>query len=347
MNALRKEFTEILGDRSFLFSIVVQFLLISMLLFIYSVYSKIAVSPIEVTVAVDKNDTQLAGRLRDAGVRVVTAEPSAAGSSPPLPAGLQGTGGTAGASGGQGAKVVASISSGKITTDPTNVMSGFAIARIKSATDEITFEDALLKANFTYESVSNARRSDFAQMGYAAIIPMAILFPVLVAMALSTQGIFTERKRKTIELLLASPISDMKLTFYKVFPLVAVSTACATAWLLLIMRQIEMENFSLLVLLTLLLSLLAVSTSVIVSSKAQTSREANAISSVIGMLMTIMILLPYSPVSVYLPTVVISRAAANPVDGEMIAGSVLLAAISFLTYFLAVRSVRDLRENYG
>lgn len=331
---LKKEIGEITMDRAFLFSIVIQFLLISMLLFIYVSYSQISKSKVPITVSINSNQTDLIKNLEDAGVKVVVVNDS---TPPPIPRTYAPN------------TAIASIDTGakKVTTDPSNIMSGFAIAKIKSVSEKVSFDEALAEHNFDFRVERNFEgAAEFVQMGYGMLVPICLILPAVVAMSISTQSIFTERKRNTIELLLVSPIKNSTIAFYKIAPLVLVSVLCSAAWLVMVASQIPIMNFPLLLIVSLFISLIMVALSVVVSCKSKTVREANAFSSIVGMLIMVSLVLPYNWLVVYTPTSVMSRAASNALDNEMLIGTAVLGIAAALSCLWALRAVGELRRSY-
>ncbi len=332
----RKEFGEILMDRAFLFSILVQFILISMLLFVYASYSQISKAKVPITVSISSNDTELIKNLESSGVNVVVV-PADQGQGIAAPQTYAPN----------AASAAIDTQTRTVKTDPSNIMSGFAIAKIKSVSEKVSFDEALAASNFDFRVERNFEgAAEFVQMGYGMLIPICLILPAVVAMSISTQSIFIERKRNTIELLLVSPISNGSITFYKVAPLVLVSVLCSIAWLLLVSLQIPVSNFPLLIFVSFALSVLMVSASVIVSCKSKTVREANAFSSVVGMFVMISLVLPYNPISMYTPTSVMARAASNALDTEMVIGALAIGLIGLFTYLWAMKAVGELRTNY-
>jgi len=329
MNIIEKELREILGDRAFLGSIIVQFITISMLLFLYDTYSEVMHSPNlngKVIVAVDKNNTELISRLEDSGVKVI----------------LQN------ASGFEKPNAVINTTTGEVKTDPGNIFSGFAIAKINSVSKAISFDEALQKGNFSYSSENLAGgNTDFVEMGYGLIVPIALVMPAMVGLSLSIQNILSERKKRTIELLLVSPISDFDIAFAKTAPYVLSSTICGSAWLVVVMQKIPVYNAPLLIIAELLLSLILVSLSVLISASARSIQEANVLSSLAGMIFVFSILLPSSYASLYLPTILISRISSNFPDEGIVIGLALLAAAGLLCFWLAVKGVGRMRRSYS
>jgi ABC-2 type transport system permease protein len=329
MKLAEKELREILGDRAFLGSILIQFITISMLLFLYDTYSEVMHSPNlsgRVTVAVDSNNTELISRLEESGVRVIFQNESELGKP----------------------NAFINTTSGEVRTDPGNIFSGFAIAKINSVSKAISFDEAIQKGNFNYSSENLAGgNTDFVEMGYGLIIPIAVVMPAMVGLSLSIQNILGERKKRTIELLLVSPISDFDIAFAKIAPYVLSSTLCGAAWLAIVAQKIPVYNIPLLILAELLLSLIMVSLSVLISASARSIQEANVLSSLAGMVFVFSILLPGSSASLYLPTILLSRISSNFPDEGIIAGLVLLAVASMLCFWLAVKGVGRMRRSYS
>ncbi|MFH0817714.1 MAG: ABC transporter permease subunit [Candidatus Micrarchaeota archaeon] len=332
----KKEFGEMWMDRAFLFSIVVQFILISMLLFIYVSYSQISKANISVTVSINSNQTDLIKSLESSGVKVVIVNTST-GAPPPIPGIIAPN------------TAVAAIDTDAKTvkTDPSNIMSGIAIAKIKAVSEKVSFDEALAEHNFDFKVERNFEGSaEFVQMGYGMLIPICIILPAVVAMSISTSSIFTERKRNTIELLLVSPISNASIAFYKTAPLVLVSVLCAAAWLTIVSWQIPTSNIPLLLLVSFAISIAFVSLSVVISCKSKTVREANALSSVVGMLIMVSMVIPYHQLVIYTPTSVMARAASNALDSDMLIGTGIMLIAGFLAYLWAMKAVGELRRSY-
>jgi len=343
MDSVTKEFNEVVTDRAFLISIVIQFLLISTLLFIYSTYANVSKTPITVKVALDKSNPSLEEKLKNAGVQVVfsndsqpqnNAAPTAASPASITPARNQ---------------VVATINTEekKVTTE-SNILSAFAISKIKQASEELSFEEALSEKGFSFSSSQPIEQtSELVQLGYGILIPISAMLPALIAMSLATQNIFMERKRKTIELLLVSPISDFELAFNKIMPLVLISSLCSFAWLFLVSQRIPLLNFSLLVFISFLISLFLVSLSVIISCKSKTVKEADGVSSIVGMVLMITLVAPHTPLTIYMPTIVLARTASNFIDFEIAVGLIAFIIFTILSFMLAVRGIGELRKNYS
>ncbi|NYZ78603.1 ABC transporter permease [Candidatus Micrarchaeota archaeon] len=329
MNITEKEFREILGDRAFLGSIIIQFITISMLLFLYDTYSEVMHSPNlsgKVTVALDKNNTELISRLEESGVNVIFQN----------------------ASGAVKPNAIINTTTGEVKTDPGNIFSGFAIAKINSVSKAISFNEAIQQGNFNYSSQNLAGgNTDFVEMGYGLIVPIALMMPAMVGLSLSIQNILSERKKRTIELLLVSPISDFDIAFAKTAPYILASTLCGAAWLVLVMQKIPVYNIPLLILAELLLSLILVSLSVLISAGARSIQEANVLSSLAGMVFVFSMLLPSSSLSLYLPTILISRISSNFPDEEIAVGLALLAVLGMLCFWLAVKGIGRMRRSYS
>lgn len=329
MNLPEKEFREILGDRAFLGSIIIQFITISMLLFLYETYSDVMHSPNlngRVTVALDSNNTELMSRLQDSGVGVVLLNES----------------------GGEKPNAIINTTTGDVSTDPGNIFSGFAIAKINSVSQAISFDEAIHNANFSYSSGNlYGGNTDFVEMGYGLIVPIALVMPAMVGLSLSIQNILSERKKRTIELLLVSPISDFDIAFAKTAPYILSAIICGAVWIAIVTQKIPVYNIPLLILAEMLLSLILVSLSVIISASARSIQEANVLSSLAGMLVVFSILLPSSFLSLYFPTILISRISANFPDWGIITGLVLLAVAGILCFWLAVKSVGRMRKSYS
>ena len=327
MKLMEKELREIASDRAFLGSILIQFITISMLLFLYDTYSEVMHSPnLKITIAVDGNNTALISKLEESGVKVVLVGEETL----------------------ERVNAVINTSTGEIKTDPSNVFSGFAIAKISSVSRSISFEEALDKSNFSYSSEGlYSGNTDFVQMGYGLIIPIAVVMPAMVGLSLSIQNILSERKKRTVELLLVSPISDFDIALSKTLPYVISATACGAAWLVIVMQRIPVYNVPLLIVTEFLLSFILVSLSVLISASARSIQEANVLSSLSGMALVFSILLPSSIVSVYLPTILISRISSNYPDVGIAAGLILLAVVSIVCFWLAVRSIGRMRRSYS
>jgi len=327
MKLMEKELREIASDRAFLGSILIQFITISMLLFLYDTYSEVMHSPnLKITIAVDGNNTALISKLEESGVKVVLVGEETL----------------------ERVNAVINTSTGEIKTDPSNIFSGFAIAKISSVSRSISFEEALDKSNFSYSSEGlYSGNTDFVQMGYGLIIPIAVVMPAMVGLSLSIQNILSERKKRTVELLLVSPISDFDIALSKTLPYVISATACGAAWLVIVMQRIPVYNVPLLIVTEFLLSFILVSLSVLISASARSIQEANVLSSLSGMALVFSILLPSSIVSVYLPTILISRISSNYPDVGIAAGLILLAVVSIVCFWLAVRSIGRMRRSYS
>jgi hypothetical protein len=75
-------------------------------------------------------------------------------------------------------------------------------------------------------------------------------------------------------------------------------------------------------------------------------KEANALSSLVGMIAVTSIIVPYNPLSIYLPAVMIARIASNALDFSIGVGIFSISLISVLAFLIAIRSVGEMRNNF-
>ncbi|HLC48574.1 MAG TPA: ABC transporter permease [Candidatus Norongarragalinales archaeon] len=335
----KKEATDLVTDKVFLISILLQFTIISALLFLYQFYSSINNTNFPVTVELDSYNADLVGRLQENGVNVQVRTPE----------GL-----TTYQSGVQPARRLGSIrvafntSSNEVKSDVANVFSGYAISKIRDAAELVSFEQALEKEGVAYE-ISGTMDGDFAflPLNYGLIVPIAIILPAFIVMGFTLQGILVERKTKAIELLLVSPISDFQIAQIKVLPYMAVSTLLSVIWLLFISSRVEVLNIWALAAVAAMFSIITVSLSTIISCTASSVKEANAISSLAGMAIPMLGILPYSIFSPFFPTVIMARVSSSHLGMELALTIAVLGFVAAAFFLAAMLAIRNMRRNFA
>jgi hypothetical protein len=75
-------------------------------------------------------------------------------------------------------------------------------------------------------------------------------------------------------------------------------------------------------------------------------KEANALSSLVGMIAVTSIIVPYNPLSIYLPAVMIARIASNALDLSIEIGVFSVSLIGMLAFAIAIKSVGEMRNNF-
>ncbi len=333
----RKELKETVQDRIFLASGIIQFLVVSTLLFIYQFYSFVNTAHIPVSVTLETYDAKLVQKFQESGVSVIvqngsqrTVYQSAVPADPRFR---------------ERVRASFNASNASVSTDVASLFSGFALARIKQATEKRSFEEALEQKGFSYsvEGISG-NNVQFLSLAYGLIVPMAILLPPFVLMSLTVQGILLERKKKTLELLLVSPLSDLQIAFAKVVPYALLCLLFSALWLFLVSRTVFLYNLPLLLVVSFFFGALMVSLSVCISSFSASIKEANAWSSLVGMAVPLLVVLPYSSLSEFFPLAVMARLSSSPLAWDSLLPALVLVAASLLSFLAAAYSIRHLRQ---
>ncbi len=335
----KKELKDIATDKVFIISVLLQFTIISALLFLFTFYSTINNTNFPVTVELDKYDADLVGRLTESGVTVkVRGEDGfEIYNSQIRPTGRVGS-----------VTIAFNSSNNEVSSDVSNIFSGYAISKVRDASEEVSFEQALEEKQFDYE-FSGVKEGNYAflPLSYGIIIPIAIILPAFIVMGFTLQGILVERKTKVIELLLVSPVSDFQIAQIKVIPYILVSAFLSLLWILYISATIQILNPLALVFVAALFSVMTVSISTIISATASSVKEANAFSSLIGMSIPMLGILPYNSLSNYFPTVIMGRVASNALTFDILFSIGVMTLISLLLFALAVYSIRRMRINFA
>ncbi|MFH0972072.1 MAG: ABC transporter permease [Candidatus Micrarchaeota archaeon] len=335
-----KELKDLVTDRVFIISVLLQFTIISALLFLYTFYSTINNTNLAVTVQIDKYDQELINRLMESGARVQVQTPE----------GIKVYGNLSGNRLNRVGRVniAYNTSTNEVKSDASNIFSGYAISKIRDAADELSFDQALVSEKFSY-TVEDVEDGNFAflPISYGIIIPIALILPAFIIMGFTLQGILVERKTKVIELLLVSPISDFQIAQIKIVPYIFASTLLSILWLLLIGIRIEYQNFALLGLISFLFSMLIISISTIISCTASSVKEANALSSIFGMTVPMLGILPYNALSIYFPTAIMARIASSRVNDELLLTIGVFAIAAMACFVWAVNAIRKMRVNFS
>ncbi|MEM3373179.1 MAG: ABC transporter permease subunit [Candidatus Anstonellales archaeon] len=336
-----KEIADILRNRAFLISIITQIFFIFVLIFMYKTYSNIDQYNIPITVAINSNDTSMINALKQSGINVIVKNSSNLENQ--LYENSSNQNQQLLVTGRQVAEI--DLENKTIKTDTSNVLSSIAIARIKVASKIKSFEEVLEENNYSFYVQGNQKKNEFAQIAYSLIIPLIVLFPAIVSMTLASESLLIEKKRKTIELLLVSPISNLKLLIAKLIPLTISGLFTTSVLLIFASSQIEVDNHIVLLIISLIINLTAISIGIIISTKSKTVREANSFSAIMAILIVSLIVIS-NPFSLYLPHTVAARASITQVDDSIILGIIFNMFFAMITVFIAYKSISDMRINY-
>lgn len=334
---IEKEIMEIIGNRAFRISILTQIFLIFVMVFMYKTYANIDQYNIPITVAVNSNDTTMITALKDSGVNVIVKENTTEEQN------WQSQSAAKPRQQNQVAEI--DMNTKEIKSDSSNILTGIAIARIKVASRIKSFEDLLLENRFSFQTNGYQDKNEFAQLAYSLIIPLIVLFPAIVSMTLASQNILLEKKKKTIELLLVSPISNLHITVAKIVPLAAVSVVTSVLLFAVAANDVEIKNYPVLIALAGITGLAGTAFGIIISTSSRTVREANAVSAIVAILAVGLMIIP-GPVAMIMPHTVAARAAVTTVDFWILSGLALNAAAALVVCYAAYLSIKGMRKNY-
>ena len=336
---IEKELYEVINNRAFRMSIITQVFLVFVMVYLYKTYSSIDQYKIPITVSVNENDPALVQALEDNGVTVVV-RPTANSSNSSGASSAQ-------ASRPRGSNEVAQIdvNSKEIKSDSSNILTSIAIARIKVASRVKSLDDLLAENNFTFKVQGSQDNNDFAQMAYGLIIPLVIMFPAIVSMTLASQGLLIEKKKRTIELFLVSPISDFSIAIAKILPLSVASLLTSVILLLVASNDIVIKNQLILIVVSCLVAIAATSLGIVISTFSKTVREANALSAIVAIMSVAVIVIP-TPLSLYMPHTTAARAAVTSLDEPILLGMFFSLFLAVLSFAVAFYSVARMRKNY-
>lgn len=339
MDFAKHELSELLTDKVFIISVFLQLTIISTLLFVYAFYSTINSQSFPVTVTLDKYDPLLIEKLNEQGVNVVAPKDGALLPFPPSEAPKVK---------GRPISVSYDTQSNRVQSDVSNIFSGYAISKIREAAQESSFESALDEKGLAY-TISDTPEGNFAflPMAYGILIPIAIILPAFILMGFTLQGILLERKTKIIELILVSPITDFQIAQIKVLPYIAVSCVLSFVWLLMISNTIAIQNIWLLLAISAFFSIIIISMSTIISCNAGSVKEANALSSIAGMAIPLIGLIPYNAFSDYMPTSLMGQAASSYLTSDLLFRSAIFGLFSLLFFLGSIASIRRMRVNFS
>ncbi len=330
---LEKELVELGSNRAFWISVITQIFLVFVMVFLYKTYASIDQTKVPITVEVNANDTKLIRALNDSGINVVVVENKSQsqrnafrGSSQPV------------------ARI--DVENKTIKSDSSNILSGIAIARIKVASRIKSLEELLEENDFELNvEYLGKKANDFAQMAYSLIIPLIIFFPAIVSMTLASQNILLEKKKKTIELYLVSPINTLQILLVKTIPLILVSTTTTILLIMIASNDIKIMNYPLLIAVSFLVGIMGTSLGIIISATSRTIREANATSAIIAIMVVSVMVFP-SGLTLYLPHTIAARAAVTALDETMFHGLLINIVAACGSLAMAYLAISGMRKNY-
>ena len=198
-----------------------------------------------------------------------------------------------------------------------------AFAKIMLVNDKITIEvkqegirdeiekvvrEAYINRKYAWHENPNTFNTVYIEIMGSLFVPLILLLPIFISMNILSDSIIAEKERKTLEILLATPLSPREMAVGKVLPTLLLSFVQIVLWTFFVkLRYPYVYHLPLLFVFMLLLSFLLFTIAIISSTIASSLAEANLFLTIFLMLMAFLMFVPqgrlaffttYSPLNV-------------------------------------------------
>jgi len=173
---------------------------------------------------------------------------------------------------------------------------------------EKVVREAYVRRRYSWHETPNTFNTVYIEIMGSLFIPLILLLPIFISMNILSDSIIAEKERKTLEILLASPLNPLEIAVGKVLPVLFLSLIQIVVWTLFIkLRYPYIYHITLLFAFMVLLSFLLFTIAIISSTVASSLSEANLFLTIFLMLMTFLMFVPqgrlaffvaYSPLNV-------------------------------------------------
>lgn len=245
----------------------------------------------------------------------------------------------------------------RLLLDNTNVLSGYANARVVEALDsmeerarlelakerEIGREELLEPVELKVSSIGggSAHPPDFIQLMYGILMPFILLLPTFIASNMTTDLIVGEKEKRTYELLISAPVPSGQIVVGKALPVIAVALVEAFLWIrVLELRGLPINNKLLLLAYLLLLDVLFLGFGIAISAVSESVRDANSIVTLLLLGASFLFFAPVAVESAFQelsPAKVIAHLASSHGAGTTALPFVALAVTGALAIFMGGR----------
>ena len=159
-------------------------------------------------------------------------------------------------------------------------------------------EDVIKRAytnmRFEWGTVSKGANPIFIEIMSSLLIPLVLLLPIFFSMNILSDSIVKEKERKTLEILFSVPMRREEIIIGKIIPIVGLGLLQVTAWIGLL-SQIYPYMYHVLLLILFLVIVMAFffSSAVAFSTYAGTMRESNLFLILFMMAVTFLVFIPF------------------------------------------------------
>ncbi|KYK37437.1 MAG: ABC transporter permease [Theionarchaea archaeon] len=258
----RKEFKDILSERIYIITLLLQIFVVVGIVFLGMFYAQIQYSITYVgDVYVESDNHQFYEQLtRDERIRLVNTPDTAV--------------------------AVITVKEGAIDVEMRD-------GRFANDVEDV-INRAYTNMRFEWGTVSAGPNPVFIEIMNSLLIPLVLLLPVFFSMNILSDSIVKEKERKTLEILFSVPMRREEIIIGKIIPVVVLGLAQVIAWTTLL-RLIYpfLYNIPLVILFLVMIMAFFFSSAVAFSTYAGTMRESNLFLILFMMAVTFLVFVPF------------------------------------------------------
>lgn len=258
----QKEFKDILSERIYIMTLLLQIFVVVGIVFLGMFYAQIQYSITYVgNVYVESDDLQFVKQLqRDERINLISNPDRAV--------------------------AVIIIEQGTINVEMRD-------ARFQSDVEDI-INRAYTNMRVQWGKVSKGLNPVFIEMMNSLLIPLVLMLPIFFSMNILSDSIVREKERKTLEILFSVPMRREEIIIGKIIPVVVLALAQVGAWVgLLSLIYPYLYHIPLLIFFLIVLMAFFFSSAVAFSTYAGTVRESNLFLILFMMAVTFLVFVPF------------------------------------------------------
>ncbi len=258
----RKEFADILSERIYILTLILQIFVVVGIVFLGMFYAQIQYSITYVgNVYVESDDPQFLTQLqRDERINIIQNHDRAV--------------------------AVIIMKQGIISVEMRD-------ARFRSDVENI-INRAYTNMRIEWGEVSRGPNPVFIEIMNSLLIPLVLLLPVFFSMNVLSDSIVKEKERKTLEILFSVPMRREEIIIGKIIPVIVLALIQVIAWIgLLFLIYPFLYHILLLILFLIVLMAFFFSSAVAFSTYAGTVRESNLFLILFMMAVTFLVFIPF------------------------------------------------------
>jgi ABC-type Na+ efflux pump permease subunit len=182
----------------------------------------------------------------------------------------------------------------ELLLDPSKPFSSIAQAKVERALDSANEDLARVRMgdlgleglaglsmdrSYVGDPATPIESPDFVEAMYLMVIPLVLIFPILLSANMTSDSIVGEKENGTLGILVACPLSRFDIILGKMLPILLLANIQFLAWLFLLennlLGSVRVFNKPFLLLLLNLGAVCFIGVSLLISTRARSSKESN------------------------------------------------------------------------